>query len=148
MVQAGGKLSKGADSYYSDVTVETSSFRNYLHNEALNNLHMMTLGLTMPKLRGQYNDRCLGGSLENLDPLVILVFGHNGYLGSNSIKWIGDLTNAVLVDSFLQNLSYAFAYASGSITCLAELMHLLGKSYGAVKNDIQTNINHLLRSGE
>ena len=107
MVQAGGKLSKAADSYYSDVTVETSSFRNYLHNEALNNLHMMTLGLTMPKLRGQYNDMCLGGSLENLDPLVILVFGHNGYLGSNSIKWMGDLTNAVLEDSFLQNLSYA-----------------------------------------
>jgi hypothetical protein len=82
----------------------------------------------MSKLRGQYNDWCLGGPLENLDPLVILAFDHNGYLGSNSIKWIGDLTNAVLVDSFLlrevQNLSYAFAYMSGSIAYLAELMHL------------------------
>ena len=109
---------------------------------------MMTLGLSMSKLRGQYNDRCLGGPLEDLDPLVILAFDHNGYLGSNSIKWIGDLTNAVLVDSFLQNLSYAFAYASGSIAYLAELMHLLGKSHGAVKNDIQNKINHLLRSGK
>ena len=54
----------------------------------------------MSKLRGQYNDRRLGGSLEDLVPLVILAFGHNGYLGSDSIKWIGDLTNAVLVDSF------------------------------------------------
>jgi hypothetical protein len=89
----------------------------------------------------------LGGSLEDLNPLVILAFDQNGYLGSNSIKWIGDLTNAVLVDSFLQNLSYAFAYASGSIAYLAELMHLLGKSHGAVKNDIQNKINHLLRSG-
>ena len=26
------------------------------------------------------------------------------------------------------------------------LMHLLGKSHGAVKNDIQNKINHLLRS--
>jgi hypothetical protein len=58
------------------------------------------------------------------------------------------LTNAVLVDSFLQNLSYAFAYASGSIAYLAELMHLWGKSHGAVKNDIQNKINHLLRSGK
>ena len=86
--------------------------------------------------------------MEDLDPLVILAFDHNGYLGSNSIKWIGDLTNAVLVDSFLQNLSYAFAYASGSIAYLAELMHILGKSHGAVKNDIQNKINHLLRSGK
>ena len=39
--------------------------------------------------------------------------------------------------SFLQN--YAFAYASGSIAYLAELMHLLGKSHGAVQNDIQNN---------
>ena len=31
----------------------------------------------MSKLRGQYNDRCLGGSLEDLDPLVILAFDHN-----------------------------------------------------------------------
>ena len=69
-------------------------------------------------------------------------------MGSNSIKWIGDLTNAVLVDSFLQNLSYAFAYASGSIAYFAELMHLLCKSHGAVKNDIQNKINHLLRSGK
>ena len=84
----------------------------------------------MSKLRGQY------------------AFDHNGYLGSNSIMWIGDLTNAVLVDSFKQNLSYAFVYASGSIAYLAELMHLLGKSYGAVKNDIQNKINHLLRSGK
>jgi hypothetical protein len=52
----------------------------------------------------------------------------------------------VLVDSILQNLSYAFAYASGSIAYLAELMHLLGKSHNAVKNDIQNKINHLLRS--
>jgi hypothetical protein len=86
--------------------------------------------------------------LEDLDPLVILAFDHNGYLGYNSIKWIGDLTNAVMVDSFLQNLSYAFAYASGSIAYLAELMHLLGKSLGAVKNYIQNKINHLLRSGK
>jgi hypothetical protein len=28
------------------------------------------------------------------------------------------------------------------------LMHLLGKSHGAVKNDIQNKINHLLRSGK
>ncbi len=60
----------------------------------------MTLGLAMSKLRSQYNDRCLGGLLENLDSLVTLAFDHNGYLGSNSIKWIGDFTNAVLVDSF------------------------------------------------
>jgi hypothetical protein len=76
------------------------------------------------KLRGRYNGRCLGGSLEDLDPLVVLAFDHNGYLGSNSIKWIGDLTNAVLVDSFLQNLSYAFAFAYASIAYLAESMHL------------------------
>ncbi len=44
---------------------------------------------------------------------------------------------------FLQNLNYSFAYASGSITYLAELMHLLGKSHGAVQNDIQNKINHL-----
>ena len=31
----------------------------------------------MSKLRGQYNDRCLGDSLEDLDPLVILAFDHN-----------------------------------------------------------------------
>ena len=79
---------------------------------------------------------------------MILAFGHNGYLGSNSIKWIGFLTNALLVDSFLQNLSYAFAYSSGSIAYLSELMHLLGKSHGAVKNDIQNKINDLLRSGK
>jgi hypothetical protein len=84
----------------------------------------------MSKLRGQYNDKCLGGSLENLDPLVILALDHDGYLGSNSIKWVGDLTNTVLVDSFLQNLSYAYAYASGSIAYFAELMHLLGKRHG------------------
>ena len=56
------------------------------------------------------------------------------------------MTNAVLVDSFLQNLSYSFAYASGSIAYLVELIHL--KSHGAVKNDIQNKINHLLRSGK
>ena len=148
VVQADGKISKGADCWYFDVTVGTSSLRNHLQNGALDDLDVMTLGLSMSKLRGQYNDRCLGGPLEDLDPLVILAFDHNGYLGSNSIKWIGDLTNAVLVDSFLQNLSYAFAYASGSIAYLAELMHLLGKSHGAVKNDIQNKINHLLRSGK
>jgi hypothetical protein len=49
---------------------------------------------------------------------------------------------------FFTKLSYAFASASGSIAYLAELMHLLGKSRGAVKNDIQKKINHLLRSGE
>ena len=63
---------------------------------------------------------------------MIFAFDHNGYLGSNSNKWIGDLTNAVLVDSFLQNLSYSFAYASGLIAYLAKSMHLLGKSHGAV----------------
>jgi hypothetical protein len=56
-------------------------------------------------------------------PLVIFAFDHNGYLCSNSNKWIGDSTNAVLVDSFLQNLSYSFAYASGLIAYHAELMH-------------------------
>ena len=81
--------------------------------------------------------------MKDLDPLAILAFDHNGYLGSNSIKWIGELTDALLVDSFLQSLSYAFAYASGSIAYLAELMHLLGKSHGAVQNDIQNKINHL-----
>jgi hypothetical protein len=45
----------------------------------------------------------LDGSLEDLDPLVILAFDHNGYLGSDSIKYIGDLTKAVLVDSFLRS---------------------------------------------
>ncbi len=108
MAQADGKLSKGADCWYFDVAVGTRSLRNHLQNGALDDLDLMTLGLAMSKLRGQYNDRCLGGSLEDLDSLVILAFGHNGYLGPNSIKWIGDLTNAVLVDSFLQNLSYAF----------------------------------------
>jgi hypothetical protein len=34
---------------------------------------------------------------------LVMKLNHDGYLGSNSIKWIGDLTNAVLVDSFLQN---------------------------------------------
>ena len=58
-------------------------------------------------------------------PFLFVIFR----IGENSIKWIGDLTNAVLVDSFLQNFSYAFAYASGSIAYLAELMHLLGKSH-------------------
>ena len=42
----------------------------------------------------------------------------------------------------------ALLYASGSIAYLAELMHLLGKSHGAVKNDIQNKINYLLRSGK
>ena len=41
--------------------------------------------------------------MENLDPIWILAFDHNGYLGSDSTKWMGDLTNTVLVDSFLQN---------------------------------------------
>ena len=45
----------------------------------------------------------LDGSLEDLDPLVILAFDHTGYLGSDSIKYIGDLTKAVLVDSFLRS---------------------------------------------
>jgi len=39
--------------------------------------------------------------MEILDPLWILTFDHNGYLGSDPIKWIVDLTNVVLVDSFL-----------------------------------------------
>ena len=52
------------------------------------------------------------------------------------------------MDSFLQILSYAFAYASGSIAYLAELMHLWGKSHGAVKNDIQNEIIRLLMSGK
>ena len=47
-----------------------------------------------------------------------------------------------------QSLSYAFAYACGSIAYLAELMHLLDESHGVVKNDIQNKINHLLRSGK
>jgi hypothetical protein len=74
VVQADGKFSKGADCCYFDVTVGTSSLRNHLQNGVLDDLGMMTLGLPMSKLRGQYNYRCLGGSLENLDPLVILVF--------------------------------------------------------------------------
>ena len=143
-----GKLSKDGISWYFDVTVGTSSLKHHLQNGALDDLDKMTLGLAMSKLKGQYNDSCLGGSLEDLDPLAVLAFDHNGYLGSNSIKWIGELTDALLVDSFLQSLSYAFAYASGSIAYLAELMHLLGKSHGVVKNDIQNKINHLLRSGK
>jgi hypothetical protein len=71
--------------------------------------------------------------LENLDPLVILAFDHNGYLGSNSIKWIGDLTNAVLVDCFLQNLSYVFCICVWLDCLLAELMHFLGKSRCSLK---------------
>jgi len=86
VVQADGKISKGADCWYFDVTVGTSSLRNHLQNGALDDLDVMTLGLSMSKLRGQYNDRCLGGSLEDLDPLVILAFDHYGYLGYNSIK--------------------------------------------------------------
>jgi len=54
------------------------------------------------------------------------------------------LTNAVLVDSFLQNVSCDVAYAFGSIVYLAELMNNLGKSHGSVLNDIQNKINHLL----
>ena len=92
MVQANGKISKG---------VGTSSLKNHLQNSALDDLDLMTLGLAMSKLRGQYNDRCFGGTLEDLDPLVVLAFDHNRYLGSSSIKWICDLTNVVLVDSFL-----------------------------------------------
>ena len=67
------------------MTVGTSSLRNHFQNGALDDLDMTTLGLSMSKLRGQYNGRCLCGSLEDLDPLVILAFDHNGYLGSNSI---------------------------------------------------------------
>jgi hypothetical protein len=73
VVQADGKISKGADCWYFDVTVGNSSLRNCLQNGALDDLDVMTLGLSMSKLRGQYNNRCLGGSLENLDPLVICV---------------------------------------------------------------------------
>ena len=100
VVQADSKLSKGADCWYFDVTVGTSSLGSHLQNGALGDFGLMTLELAMSKLRGQYNDRRLGGPLENLDPIVILAFDHNDYLGSNSIKWIGNLTNAVLVDSF------------------------------------------------
>jgi hypothetical protein len=67
---ADGKLSKGVDCWYFDVTVEASSLRNHLRNDVLDDLDLdvMTLGLAMSKLRGQYNVRCLGGPLENLDP--------------------------------------------------------------------------------
>ena len=49
--------------WYFDVTVGTSSLRNHLQNGALNDLDVMILGLAMSKLKGQYNDRCLGGPL-------------------------------------------------------------------------------------
>jgi hypothetical protein len=49
---------------------------------------------------------------------------------------------------FFTKFKLCFAYAPGSIAYLAELMHLLGKSHGAVKNDIQNKINRLLRSGK
>ena len=52
----------------------------------------------------------LDGSLEDLDPLVILAFDHNGYLGSDSIKYIGDLTKAVLVDSFLRSTKITLCF--------------------------------------
>ena len=58
MVQADRKFSKGADCWYFDVNVGTSSLRNYLQNGALDDLDLMTLGLAMSKRRGQYNDRC------------------------------------------------------------------------------------------
>ena len=74
VVQADGKISKGADCWYFDVTVGTSSLRNHLQNGALDDLDLMNLGLAVSKLRGQYYDRCLGVSLEDLDPLVILAF--------------------------------------------------------------------------
>ena len=49
---------------------------------------------------------------------------------------------------FFTKFKLCFCICSGSIAYLAELMHLLGKSHGAVKNDIQNKINHLLRSGK
>ena len=64
-VQADGKISKAADCWYFDVTVGTSSLRNHLQNGALDDLDMITLGLAISKLRRQYNDRCLGGPLED-----------------------------------------------------------------------------------
>ena len=45
VVQADGKISKGADCWYFDVTVGTSSLRNHLRNGALDDLDVMTLGL-------------------------------------------------------------------------------------------------------
>jgi hypothetical protein len=100
VLQVDGKFPKGADCWYFDVNVGTSSLRNHLQNGALDYLDMMTLGLALSKLKDQYNGRYLIGPFENLDLLVIPAFDHNGYLGSNSIKWIGDLTNVVLADTF------------------------------------------------
>jgi hypothetical protein len=39
--------------------------------------------------------------MENLDPIWILSFDHYGYIGSDSIKWIGDMKNTALVDFML-----------------------------------------------
>jgi hypothetical protein len=47
VVQANGKISKGADCWYFDITVGTSSFKNHLQNGALDDLDLMTLGLAM-----------------------------------------------------------------------------------------------------
>ena len=47
VVQADGKISKGADCWYFDVTVGTSSLRNHLQNGALDDLDVTTLGLSM-----------------------------------------------------------------------------------------------------
>lgn len=53
------KLSKGKRILITltllDVTAGTSIFRNHLHNGALDNLDMMTLGLVLSKLSGQYS---------------------------------------------------------------------------------------------
>ena len=64
---------------FSKNKIGTSSLKNHLQNGALDDLDLMTLGLAMSNLRGQYNDRCLCGSMEDLDPSVILAFDHNGF---------------------------------------------------------------------
>jgi hypothetical protein len=61
VVQTDGKLSKGADFWYFAFTAGNSSLKNHLQNRSIDDLDIMTLGLAMSKLRGQYNDRCLGG---------------------------------------------------------------------------------------
>jgi len=63
------------------------------------------MGLVFTRFPGSKERLCAEDKVPKKITFMRLVMklNHDGYLGSNSIKWIGDLTNAVLVDSFLQN---------------------------------------------